>query len=420
MASQIITVDRKKYATGLFWQPVGAGFVPRNYARTLARSIDKKLNLYTEYRAMIGLAARRDGARSGMQSAAAEVAEAFAEYTSFLAVFKIGTRFFLVAVRNGIILEDRLFSNVNDARREYVRLAEIPDWNALFAPADWSMPRAVERNLSDVITNNSRAILRSISRVRAGIISVVLLALFGVLALGMFREPIHQMMNPRPQVATIDPELAAEYKRQIEEKNRELDAAFDIEKAPEPEPVRLPYDYLPDPAARADTCFRAIAFLMQPITGWDQVSAECGQTHANVEFKRGFGTLGDFDTVATELMPGAFVQSRSEEELVARVRLPEIPVRASIDERDAETVARAVFTAFQAADIAANVNIVMDAVTNGVETVQLPIVEVAAASKLTPQQFMRVFDEFGGVYMTRCTWNANSRTWNYEVIIYAK
>ena len=34
--------------------------------------------------------------------------------------------------------------------------------------------------------------------------------------------------------------------------------------------------------------------------------------------------------------------------------------------------------------------------------------------------FMKIFEEFGGVYMTRCAWDASTRIWNYEVIIYAK
>ena len=89
MPGQFITIDRKKYAVGLFWQPTGAGYVARSYARALARSVDKKLNLYTEYHAMVGLGARKSGHRSGMDSAAAAVADALSGYTSFLAVFAV-------------------------------------------------------------------------------------------------------------------------------------------------------------------------------------------------------------------------------------------------------------------------------------------------------------------------------------------
>ena len=33
---------------------------------------------------------------------------------------------------------------------------------------------------------------------------------------------------------------------------------------------------------------------------------------------------------------------------------------------------------------------------------------------------MKIFDEFGGVYMMQASWDVRSRSWNYEVIVYAK
>ncbi len=246
---------------------------------------------------------------------------------------------------------------------------------------------------------------------------LIMVFVFGML--WFFREPLEQMVRT-PELAQVSPEMAAEYERQVEEKNKELDAEFEIERAPQPQPIILPYEYLPNPELRAQACFQAIAFLMQPITGWNQVSAECGETHASVVFNRDFGTLGDFYVAATDLMPGSFVQQESDSRLYVRATLPTVPTMASLDERDVETVMRDVLTVFQYGNMAADVQMVTDTLTNGVDTVKLDIVEVAATSKLTPVQFMKLFDEFGGVYMTRCTWDASTRDWNYEVIIYAK
>lgn len=419
MPNQTITINRKKYAVGLFWQPIGAGFVARAYARNLSRTVDRKLKLFVEYRAMVGVSQRRGGVHSGMHAAAAEITDALTEFNSFLGVFQAGDLFYLVAVRNGVILADKLFDNAADARSEYFKLSELPDWNALFAPGAWGMPRAIERNLSDLISGNSRNVLRPISRLSRISLSVLMLAGFGVLLLTFFREPISQMMTP-PQVAKIDPELAAEYKRQIEEKNKELDAQFNIEKQTPPAPIVLPYDNLPDVSRRAQVCYQAIGFVMQPIPGWNQVSAECGETHASARFTRGFGTLDDFYRVATELMPASFVQEESSESIYIRATLPKIPTVASVDERDPDTVVRDIQSIFQGISTPVETNVVVDTLTNGVETATLNIIEVAADSKLTPMQFMKIFDEFGGVYMTRCAWDAVRRIWNYEVIIYVK
>lgn len=420
MASQVISINRKKYAVGLFWQPTGAGYVARSYAKTLAKSIDKKLNLFTEYRGMVGLGSKRAGHRAGMESAAAVVTDALSEYNSFLAVFFVDKVYFLVAVRNGIILEDKIFEREEDARAEYFKLSEIPDWGALFAPSAWGMPRAVERNLSDLVVNTAKVILHPISRFGTGVFSIFLIALFVFGFSYLFREPIKQMLAPRVEVSEINPDLAEEYKKQIEENNKVLDEEFDIEKPKPPEPIVLPYDNLPLPMDRAEVCYQAMAFLMQPVPGWNQTSVECGETHATARFVRDFGTLGDFYEYAGTIMPGSFVQEESQDSLIVRATLPQSPVEASLDERDPETVLRAVMTAFQSINTSVDADIVVDALTNGVETKYLNIVEVAAESKLVPMQFIQIFNEFGGVYMTRCTWNASSRTWNYEVIIYAK
>lgn len=420
MIYQVITVNRKKYATGLFWQPIASGFVARNYAHSLAHNIDKKLTLYVDYRAMVGLGSRRLGHRRGMHSAAAEIMDSMTEYSSFLGVFQKGNLYYLVAVRNGIVLNDFLFDSEAAARAEYLRLAQIPDWSALFAPSSWSMPRAVERNLSDIITGRAPAALHNIGRVKVLLMSAGIMALFILSTMYLFREPIAQMLAPRPQIAKINPELAAEYKRQIEEKNKELDEEFQIEKTPPPEPLRMPYDYLPDPIERAELCYKAIGFLMQPVQGWEQTAVECNEETADAAFRRGFGTLSGFYEVAGDLMPGALVRENSENSLTVQANLPELKIHSSRDERDATTIVRDVYSLFQSIDGDVEIDVVADSITNGVETASVDVVEVAASSKLMPAQFMEMFADFGGVYMTRCTWEVSRRIWNYEVIIYAK
>lgn len=420
MANHIISVHRKKYAAGLFWQPVVNGSGGRIGARRLARSIDGHYSFYVEYNQMIGLAQSRSGYRSGMPSAAAEIVEAMVEHSSFLAAFTTNVGFYIVAVRNGIILQDKIYDSESVARKEYSSLAEMPDWGAFIAPSPWGMPRAVERGIEDVITGHSHTALRSISISVSVGFSVLALAVFVFLIGAVFRTSILQTISPRPKISNIDSELAAEYKRQVEEKNKQLDAQYKIEKKLPPEPIVMPYELLPDIYQRAEICYRAIAFLMQPIPGWNQVSVKCDEGHATAQLRRSFGTLGDFYSIATDLMPGAFVQELSDDLVSVRVALPKLKPYASQDERDADTIVRDITTIFQGMDTNADIHVVTDTVTNGVDTAYFDIVEIAASSKIVPMQFMQMFQNFGGVYLTACDWNSSSRTWNYEVIIYAK
>ena len=420
MANKTINVNRKKFAVGLFWQPIAAGFVARNYARSLAQSVDKKLNLYLDYRSMVALGARRWGHRAGMPSAAAEIMNAFSEYTSFLAVFRVGAVYYLVAARNGIVIEDKIFDSEDAARTEYVKLSEIPDWGAFFAPSDWGMPRAADKNISDVLGGVSHAVLHSISRLNTWLLSAFLIVVFVLGMVGVFRESVVQTVAPRPQVAELNPELAAEYKKQLEEKNKELDQQFEIEKQLPPEPIVMPYELLPNPMQRAELCYKTIGFLMQPIAGWNQIDVECGETHAFVVFQRSFGTLVDFYNNVAALMPGVFVQEINEDSIRVRTALPELKTSASQDERDPETLVRDLISAFQAIDTDIQTEVVVDTLTNGVDVANVNVVEMSVQTKLIPMQIMEVLDEFGGVYLTKCTWNVKTRVWNYEVIIYAK
>lgn len=422
MVNQVISVNKKKYAVGLFWQPVSNVQNSRAYARTLARGVDKKLNLFAEYHTMVALGSTRYGHRSSMPSAAAAVVSALPEYTSFLAAFDGGDFFYVVAVRNGIILHDRAYDTMDAARREYFSLAEIPDWGGFIAPAQWGAPRAVERGLAGLLSGVSHVNLRWISRTRGRLLSLLFVVLFIMAFVAIFRDPIMQVIYPRPKINNINPELAAEYKRRIAEKNRELDAQFNIaKKGPDvAAPLVMPYEKLPDMTARAEMCYRAMGLLMQPVAGWNQTTLSCGEKYATAEFRRDFGSLGDFYEIATGLMPGAYVQEQGPDTLMVRVALPTLPEFSSIDERDADTVMRDVRTAFQSINTDVSTDIVVDTISNGTQSANVNVIEVSASSKMVPVQFMQIFGNFGGVYMTGCTWGVKNRTWNYEVIIYAK
>ena len=416
--SDVFTVNKRRFATGLFWQPIAVGFTARRYAKVLARNAKDTAKLFVEYRSMIGLAFKNHGYMFGMPSAAAEIMDSLSEYSSFLAVFSVDRGYYLVAVRNGIILADRLFNTESDARTEFAKFMKIPDWAAVIAPSAWAIPRAIEKNLGLLLLHKPKYTLRAINIWQSRFISVFLLIVFFFCMFLLFREPLNQMRTKKPVV--INPELAAEYKRQVDEKYKELDKQFEIKKQEPVKPLVLPYDVLPVPAQRAKQCYQAIGFLMQPITGWTQSVVVCDETRATAELNRTYGSLDGFYAQAEDFLPGAMVTEINDDTLSVSVALPDVERSASMDERDAETVERNVVSLFQTLHENVKTKVVVDTLTNGVETAKLNIVEIATTSKLLPMQFTKMFDGFGGFFITRCVWNAIARTWNYEVIIYAK
>ena len=418
MIKQIINIRHKKFATGLFWQPLSVGVAPLNYAKQLSQNIDKnkKYTLYVDYKSMVGLGNKSTGIYSGMTSAAAEIVDSLSEFVSFLGVFQAGTGYYMVAVRNGVIIRDILFETADQARKAYAELSNSPDWGALFAPASWGMPRSQEKFLYDLIRSNTSAKLRQINAFGSMLPSLLFFTVVVFVGAFLFRDKIGELFVEKQKIET-NPELVAEYKHHIEEVKQEQERQ---EKIKEAQPIEYPFDYLPDVMERAKLCYKAIGFVMQPIAGWNQTYTKCDGDFVAATFTRDFGTLNDFYLTGAELMPGAIVQQVSENEIIVRVKLPELQTYSSLDERDVISAVRDVMTAFQTINIKADINAVKDTVSNGVNTENINIIEISAASKLIPSEFMKIFNDFQGVYMTSVVWNANTRTWKYEVIIYTK
>lgn len=418
MIKQIINIHHKKFATGLFWQPVSVGSTSFNYAKQLAENLDKKYTLYVDYKSMIGLGSKTSGVYAGLTSAAAEIVDSLSEYISFLGVFQASNGYYLVAVRNGVIIRDILFEHADEARKAYAELSDIPDWGILFAPASWGMPKAQEKSLYELIRSNTSARLRQINVVKSLAPFILLAGVFVLLAVLVFRDKFNQIFVSKHSVKP-NPELVAEYKKQIETKKQDINTQISKSDT-EIKPIEYPFDYLPKVMERANLCYKAIAFVMQPIAGWNQTHTKCDEDFVSASFTRNFGTLNDFYLNGADLMPGAVVQQVSENEIIVRVKLPELKTYSSLDERNVTDAMRDIMTAFQEIGIKADINSVVDTVTNGIDTESMNIIEIAASSKLIPSEFMKIFHGFKGVYMTSVVWNVSTRTWKYEVIIYTK
>ena len=254
MIKQIITVNRKKYVTGLFWQPVGVGNTAQNYAKQLSKN--KKYTLYVGYKSMVGLTNSRDGVKSGMSVAAVEVINALSELISFLGVFVVDNNYYLIAVRNGVIIRDILLDNADTARKLYAELAEIPDWGALFAPNAWGIPKSQERKLADLLVKNTGIKLRHISFIKSIIPFLFLALLLIIIGLYVIKHPISVRDVKMP---TINQETIDKYKQQIESNKQKVKDVVQNVSITE---FKLPYDNLPDVYERANLCYKAIAFVL--------------------------------------------------------------------------------------------------------------------------------------------------------------
>lgn len=421
MIKQVITVNRKKYAAGLFWQPVAVGNAVNIYADQLEKNTKVKYTLYVEYKAMVGLATSREGLHVGIPSIAAEIMNSLSEFVSFLGVFRAGNNFYLLAVRNGMIIRDILLETENEARKAYVDLSAMPDWSALFAPSEWGMPRSQERDLSKLVVGVVGAKLQQVNIFKTLIPSAVIVLGF-LLAVFLISKlsDLHKIIPPK--TPELSPEVIAEYQRQIEIKNKELDEQFKIAKKQQQQKQEsfYPYNKLPYVMDKAKLCYKAIGFVMQPVLGWVPNAVECNQDNVSATFRREYGTINDFYAVGGELMPGAQVEQLSNNEVRVRVKLPELRTHKSIDSRDQATVMRDLISKYQKYGMTAEIKSGTEIIKKGVEKDTINVIQINASSKLIPQEYMLMFDDFQGVYLRAVDWSNNSRTWRYNISIYTK
>ena len=416
MAAGVITINRKKYAVGLFWQPLPVGKKIYNFAKQLSKQIPGKVKFYTDFRSMVGIGSRALGHHRGMKVAAAEAMNYFSEYNSFLAEFFTPQGFWIIAVRNNIIIFDQLFSAESNAKQEFAKLMKLPDWDIVIATGSWDIPHASEKTLGDIITGKSESYLSPISGAMGHVVALLIFfaSIFGMWYL--FHGPIVKMFAPRPQQIQINQEVLKEYKKQLEMKKAEIQATMQSAVGVPP------YNNLPDPSLRANQCWRSIAFVMQPVSGWEQQSAICEGNTAKASLKRTHGTLeGLYSSVDSLMGKNVYVLENTESDVIISVELTSLgPSDNNVAKTDIEDIIFSVNNIFQKIGEFANIKPSAETSGQGDTAITTNLVTINTDSKLKPEEFVKMFNGLSPMSIESVKWDARSRTWNYEVKIYAK
>ena len=185
----VILINRKEYAVGLFWQPLQDPDDPIPEIReTMESDTDACLyTLYTEGRApQYGVGRASHGHKEGQIAAASSVLSALSEKSSFVAVFEVKEGWWFVAARNDLVLpeEDVLYRTEAEAKDAFFSMMAVPDWGFKIAPDTWHLDGAQEMDLSELFRNATPSRLQGISASRSTKVLIVMaLLLFAIVAL---------------------------------------------------------------------------------------------------------------------------------------------------------------------------------------------------------------------------------------------
>ena len=208
----VVSVKGQRYAVGLIWQPLQNLDDPILEVRETAES-EMGADLYCLRPAatpQYGIGRTELEHRDGMPSLAAAVASVFADQPSMCGVFKVDEGWWLVAIRNDLILaeEDVVFSNEDEAKRAYASMMAVPDWGIKIVPEEWQMEGTESHDLASILQKARKVRLQPINAVRRTkfllliailIIAIVVWLIYSLIALwkNVFPpEKIHVVQQP--------------------------------------------------------------------------------------------------------------------------------------------------------------------------------------------------------------------------------
>ncbi len=422
MTAQVITVGRKKYATGLFWQPLIDGQSAGDSARRTAKSIVGGAQLYTDYRGMYGLGFSASKHSTGMFAAAPEVCDSLSDRTSFVAAFLVKEGVWILAVRNGQILSDQdmLYSDDESARAAYMRLLELPDWGLRIAPSHWNIDHATEKHIDEVIFGTAKRSLKTLDRLKQFIISGLFIGMLLIMVFITFQKQIMEVVAPAPQLAQVNPTLLEEYRQKIiaqQKQEKEVISIADVM------PLVLPYEQLPDITERANQCFRATAYIMQTLPGWVVLETECTRGQIIARIRRDYGTITDLYNEVENVMPGIQVKQTSDTDVNLFATLEKVSTKKTTPVENSEQTRREITALFQKMNMAVSMSVKQETIIhpkNQNLTKQVQFILVSAESKLSPMEFVKIFEPFASVEFSVIKWDNKKQSWIYEEKIYVK
>ena len=166
IAPNRFAVGRRQVALGLLWQPVKPGLALRDQAR-LADGSTEGFDLYAQQSdaRQIGFGTTRDRLSPRMLVGATAI-DSSKWGDNWLAALKLpgdGDLWWIVAMRNSQIYEDRLHKSEATARRALEVSLEAPDWEKIIAPDPWNIARAEHSDLSDVLSLRNAVPLKRVN-----------------------------------------------------------------------------------------------------------------------------------------------------------------------------------------------------------------------------------------------------------------
>ena len=391
------------YAASLFWQPLINEDSPLSEVKEAAENILEGADLYAVRKgksSQFGLAASTQGFTSGLPSAAIALVTALGNVTSFLGVFKVDNGWWYICFRNDVILSDgdTLFVNEKDAKDQFISMLAVPDWDMLFAPAEWGIEDTKPDALATLI---GRGLLVKLEKINGSNDTIMLGAVIVGFAIILWYgySTIQSMFFSAPEAPVIAPVEQME------------------EPAPEP-PKPKPWETVANPIDQMKECYKATQKVVQVVTpGWSLEGVTCNSGGLVTSWKRDLGRITWMEQALN--VSGVDFTSRQISEdgntFMVTVPIGEISTLNSPPEYSAQDLRNIINDLNQT--LSTDIKLTKKSWTSPRGNLY-NLMDFEIQSTSDPLTWIELLMKFSGLSVKEITYDINSNTWKYKGEIY--
>ncbi|MDX9690006.1 MAG: hypothetical protein EOM37_08005 [Proteobacteria bacterium] len=324
MVAGLVTVGRKQYVAGLYWENSPGGRIsqvakeaarqPGNQADFYATRIGSKQGRVPQF----GLVSAVEGLTAGTPSLAGCLANQ--QPGSWIGAFRFREGAAVVIVRDDLIVPDgdMFFADETEARDHLYQEMAVGGFQRIYAPEAWGVPGADTMPISLLLNDKTDVRVHGVAlskqaKTALGLSFVVLLAVIGMGWYIQKKQAEEEAMRLE-QLATME-----RMKREAEKLVPGLGGHVEY-----PEPERK-WEKQPNPLQLIEACRKSMNSVMVGVAGWDIRNIYCSRSGLQVSWSRSnkaFSSIpkgaavADTGQNATSSVPLESLQDRGPETLV--------------------------------------------------------------------------------------------------------
>lgn len=284
MATGIVTVGRRQYASGLYWENSPSGRISQA-AKEAARQPGASADFYATRSGnkqgrvpQFGLAPATEGFRAGVPSLAGCLANQ--QPGSWIGAFRLREGTALVVVRDDLIVPDGdlFFLDESEARDHLYQEMAVGGFQRIYAPEPWGVPGADTMPISLLLNERTDVKLHTVtlSKQARMVLGIGFGLLLVIVAVGWYIQ----------YKEAEEEELRRQKMEAIEKMKEQARNMLPVDQKPNYPPPERKWESQPLPLEVIEACRKSFEKVNVAVAGWSITGASCSTSSLTVNWAR--------------------------------------------------------------------------------------------------------------------------------------